>query len=190
MLNRLLSVITLMILFTSTPLCAAMSNWQVVPERSSVNFSLTPLNGETLAGSFDRLQGNIKIDPHEPEKNRAHLVIDTQALSATTHEMQQTLASPQYLNTSTYPHINFHAKQFMYVGNSSYLMRGTVTVRKKQIPITLVMVLDELNKQRANLRGSGLIQGSALSLLTAHHKSSAAASPPNVRVDFSIALVR
>lgn len=189
MLNRVISAIALFIILTSTSLYAATNTWQIVSEKSSVNFSITPLHGTELAGSFDRMYGNIKIDPKIAENNRAHVRIDARTLAAVTHEMQQTLAAAPYLNVSAYPSIRFHAKQFMNVGNSSYLMRGTVTLRNQQIPMTLVMVFDEQTKQRAILRGSGLIQASALNLLPPPQGTTLTAKQ-NVRVDFSIALVR
>ena len=130
-----------LILFTltaalATPTAYAVEYRAVVPQQSAIQFEFRQM-GVPVKGGFKRFATQMRFDPAKPEAASAQVEIDLASIDAGSMEADEESASKLWFNRSVYPKAIFTASQVRALGNNSYEMRGTLTLKGKSRPMVV-----------------------------------------------------
>jgi len=136
---------------------AAVPTWQIVPAESSLTFTGTQ-NGAPASGSFKKFTGDIAFDPNQLKESKVKIIIDISSVTTTYRDFTSTLLTPDWLNAIIFPNATFIASHFNKIGNNKYTAEGSLTLRDKTIPVTVLFDTEELSKTKGRVKGSTTIK--------------------------------
>ena len=140
-------------------LLAAPSSWQIIPAESHLGFTATQ-NGAPVSGEFKTFRGEIVIDPDNIKTGHIEIVVDINSVSASYADLKQTLTTADWFNAKLFPTAVFKASEFKQTGKNSYEAIGTLRIRDKSAPATLVFHAEEPVPEKRVVTGSTSIKRS------------------------------
>jgi polyisoprenoid-binding protein YceI len=123
-----------------------MSDWQLDPYHTQVEFAAKHLGMMTVRGHFTDVTSTAELDPDHLEAMRVEVTI--QAASIKTHHAarDQDLRSPNFLDVDTYPVITFSSTRVEQTGQDEFTVTGDLTIKGITRPVALEMTrLGEFN---------------------------------------------
>jgi polyisoprenoid-binding protein YceI len=123
-----------------------MSDWQLDPYHTQVEFAAKHLGMMTVRGHFTDVTSTAELDPDHLEAMRVEVTI--QAASIKTHHAarDQDLRSPNLLDVATYPPITFTSTRVEQTGQDEFTVTGDLTIKGITRPVALEMTrLGEFN---------------------------------------------
>ena len=131
--------------------------WQINPAESELSFTATQ-NDAPFTGTFKKFSGEIFVDPNNYKASSIHIVVDMTSLSAPYADLISTLQSPDWFDTKMFPKAEFKATQFNKTSDKTYEAIGSLTIRDKTAPVTLIFTAEESPKNHAVVDGHTLIK--------------------------------
>jgi polyisoprenoid-binding protein YceI len=113
-------------------------NWQFDPGHTHIGFTGRHMMVATVRGEFEKFQGTVAFDEHDPSRSTAEIQIE--AASVNTHNTQRDdhFRSADFFDVEHYPYITFKSKRvIMHDGHRGQLI-GDLTIRN----ITREVALD------------------------------------------------
>ena len=93
--------------------------------------------GVPVAGSFQRFDAVIDIDPVNPEKSSANVRIDIGSLTTGNDEADALAIGPEWLDKAGAPYAIFKSLAIRETGKGHYEIKGTLSIRNKERPIVI-----------------------------------------------------
>lgn len=145
------------LLFIPVVSLAAAPAWQIVPADSSIKFTATQ-NGAPAVGEFKKFSGDINFDPAQLDSSKIRIVVDIASLSASYSDLVSTLETTEWFDPKLYPQAIFTSNKFTKTGPNDYKVDGTLTIRDKTIPTTLLFTLVTYTDAKAVAKGTAKIE--------------------------------
>jgi cytochrome b561 len=130
---------------------ASASAWTVDHSKSEIRFSGTH-SGAAFEGAFSDWRAAIHFDPADLAHSSVRVVIAMGSARDGVALHDQTLPQAEWFNVAQYPTAIFRAAQFRALGDDRYEARGLLTLKGKDIPITLPFEL-KIDGNEAEMRG-------------------------------------
>lgn len=140
---------------------AAVTSWKIVQDKSEIAFTATQ-NGSPVSGKFKKFNGDIKFDPVDLKGSSVTIIVDMNSVTTSYADVGNTLKTPDWFDTKSFPEATFKATEFINTSKDSYLANGTLTIRDKVTPIVLTFKLDQYTKTNAHVTGSTMLKRLAL----------------------------
>jgi polyisoprenoid-binding protein YceI len=122
-------VLTFFAALVLTSSAAAQStNWQIDPNHSSAQFSVSHLGVSTVRGAFTKVTGTAKYDPSDLTMTALDASIDASSVDTRVEMRDNDLRSPNFLEVQKYPTITFHSKQVKTAGAGKLQITGDLTI--------------------------------------------------------------
>lgn len=138
---------------------AATSEWQIIPNQSSLSFTAIQ-NGAPVSGQFKTFTGEIMVDPANYKASSVHIVVDMNSISAGYADVKNTLITPDWFNVQMFPKAEFKSTEFNKTGDKTYQAIGTLTIRDKSAPVTLIFTAEETADGMAIVEGNTVLKRS------------------------------
>lgn len=166
----------------------ATPEWKIVPGESKLTFTATQ-NGAPVSGEFKKFAATINFDPTQLNTSQVKVVVDIGSISASYNQLSDTLKGADWFNVKQYPQAIFTATKFTKTGDKTYQADGTLTIRDKTLPVTLMLTQEEYTDSKALFKGSTTIQRTAFGVGQGEWSSTKSVKD-EVRIDFTISAVK
>jgi polyisoprenoid-binding protein YceI len=132
-------VFTLIISLAMAAIAAAQAaTWQIDPNHSAAQFSVSHLGVSTVRGAFTKVSGSAVQDPSDASKDTLDATIDTSSVDTRVEMRDNDLRSPHFLDAQKFPTITFRSKSTKVAGPRKLLITGDLTLHG----VTKEVVLD------------------------------------------------
>lgn len=152
-----MSVLLILLLLIPMLSMAAVSAWQILPDKSSLTFTATQ-NDAPVTGEFKKFTGDINFDLNQLNASNIKIIVDINSISDPYNELSDTLEGADWFNVKLYPQAVFQSTSIVNTGNNAYQAKGTLTIRDKKLPATLNFVVEENKANEGRIKGSTTIQ--------------------------------
>ena len=98
--------------------------------------------GSEVVGSFDRFGATIVFDPDDLENSGILVDIDITSINTGQDSRDETLNSPSFFETATWPSAAFRSDRITASGDGQYEAAGTLTIRDVTKDVVLAFTLD------------------------------------------------
>ena len=139
---------------------AAVPVWKIVPNESSLTFTATQ-NDAPVTGQFKNFTGEINFDPDQLSGNNVKIIVDVGSINDPYNQLSDTLKTSDWFNVKLFPQAVFQSSDFVKTGDKTYQSKGTLTIRGKTIPVTLVFSQEAYTPTKAVIKGSTTIKRTA-----------------------------
>ena len=140
---------------------AAVPEWQMVPEESSITFTGVQ-NNAPATGSFKKFTGDIHLDSNQLKDSHVRIDIDMNSVTTTYSDFTSTLLTPDWFNVKLFPHAIFEGKNFKKIADNKYQVDGTLTVKDKTVPVSITFTSTDLSNAKGRVTGSTTVKRTAL----------------------------
>jgi len=154
-------IFVVVILFFMTVLTyAAVPNWKIVPNESSISFTATQ-NNAPMSGSFKTFSGDIHFDPAQLADSHVKINIALDSVTTSYKEVGDTLKTADWFDISAFPQAVFTADKFKKISDKTFEADGTLTLRDKTVPVVLHFVLEDYSSTHARAKGTVVLKRTA-----------------------------
>lgn len=161
----------------STP--ASPPVWTIKPG-GTLAFSVS--NGATVInGAFSKWRGEISFDPDQPQTADISITIDLASASVSDATQDAMLAGADFLDAAAHPRATFRANSVKRTGANRYAAQGTLSLKGKSRPQSLVFTLSGTGLSR-HVEGHATIDRNAFGVGAGEAARDLA---PEVSVSFS-----
>ncbi len=126
--GKYLTVVSLLIM--SGYAFALVSGWRIA-EGYQIRF-----DGKYAHGSFDKMEGNIRFDPVNPDESRFEVSVDVSSINTGIELKNKHARSDKWFDAEKYPHISFVSKSVSRT-DTGFVVRGELELKgiRKEIAI-------------------------------------------------------
>ena len=167
---------------------AAVPAWEIVPNESSLSFTATQ-NDAPVTGQFKKFTGEINFDPNQLSANNVKIIVDVGSITDAYNQLSDTLKTPDWFNTKLFPQAVFQSSDFVKTGDKTYQSKGTLTMRGKTLPVTLVFTQEEYTPTKAVIKGSTTIKRTAFGVGQGEWADTKAVKD-DVQINFKITAIK
>jgi polyisoprenoid-binding protein YceI len=121
-------------------------NWEVDPDHSSIEFSVTHLMINRIKGVFEHFLANMSFDPNDLTTIVIQSSIETNSITTRQPQRDEQLKSDDFLHVAKYPYITFQSICCALVGEREYDLTGNLTLHGITKPVTFHTTFGGLNK--------------------------------------------
>jgi polyisoprenoid-binding protein YceI len=114
-----------------------MSDWQLDPYHTQVEFSAKHLGMMTVRGHFADVSATGDIDPDHPEASSVQVTIRTDSIRTNHEARDNDLRSANFLDVEHFPVITFVSTSVEPDGQDRYKVHGDLTIKGITHPVTL-----------------------------------------------------
>lgn len=104
------------------------AEYEIVPEHSSVLFSIKHMMMTSLKGEFDKFSGNVTYDPNDLTASKLELTIDAASVSTHDAKRDKQFKSADLLNVAEFPVIRFKSTRIERSPGSMFIT-GDLTIK-------------------------------------------------------------
>jgi polyisoprenoid-binding protein YceI len=180
-------IISFIVILIPTFANADITAWQIVPGESSITFTASQNNAPVM-GEFKNFKGTINFDPNQLDKSSVRIIIDTNSVYTSDPDISSNLITADWLSVKIFPQAIFTANKFIKTGNNAYQANGTLTIRDKTLPVTVLFILDQYTPTNAHAKGMVILKRNDFGVGQGDW-SSADVVKNEVQVNFKIAAV-
>lgn len=162
--------------------------WQIVPNESSITFTGVQ-NNAPATGKFNKFTGLIQFDSQQLLKSKVRIVIDMSSVSTGYSDLTTTLMTNDWFNVRAFPQAIFEASQFKKINSNKYHATGTLTIRDKTIPVTLLFEAKELSSIKYLVQGSTILKRTLFGIGQGEWRETDTVKD-NVQVNFIITAIK
>lgn len=134
---RLKSNLSYLVLACCTWGAYAAPQWNMIANESQLTFTATQ-NGSPVSGEFKNFTANLHVDVNNLQESSIDIVIDMNSVNASYGEVKSTLLTSDWFNVKMFPKAEFKATEFNKTGDNAYEAKGTLTIKDKSVPVTLM----------------------------------------------------
>jgi polyisoprenoid-binding protein YceI len=133
--------------------------WRFDPAHTRLGFSTRHAMVTKVRGSFNDVEGVIKIDPDDPTASTVNVTIKVASIDTRNPQRDEHLRTNDFFDAPHYPEITFVSKRIDQVEENSFIVSGDLTIRgvTKEIAIPLEFIgveRDPMGNLRAGFEGS------------------------------------
>lgn len=150
-------VITLLLLLVPIIAKAAVPQWQIIPNESSITFKGTQ-NNAPVSGKFNKFTGEIAFDPNQLSASKVRIVVDMNSVSTSYSDFTSALLTSDWFHVKLFPEAIFEANYFTKIGENKYEADGNMTIRDKTVPVKLTFTGEALSKTKGRVKGSIILK--------------------------------
>jgi polyisoprenoid-binding protein YceI len=114
-----------------------MSDWQLDPYHTQVEFTAKHLGMMTVRGHFADVSATGDIDPDHPESSSVEVIIRTDSIRTNNEARDNDLRSSNFLEAAQFPVITFMSTSVEPAGADSYTVSGDLTIKGNTRPVLL-----------------------------------------------------
>jgi polyisoprenoid-binding protein YceI len=114
-----------------------MSDWQLDPYHTQVEFSAKHLGMMTVRGHFADVSATGDIDPDHPESSSVEVIIRTDSIRTNNEARDNDLRSSNFLGVQQFPIITFMSTSVEPAGPDGYTVTGDLTIKGNTRPVLL-----------------------------------------------------
>lgn len=103
--------------------------------KSTIGFIMKQMSVPTN-GSFKKFSGNVTLNPAKAEAGKVDITIDTTSVSLPTAEANDDVKKAEWFNTAKFPTARFVSTHIKGLGNNSYQVDGTLTLKGTTKPVS------------------------------------------------------
>jgi polyisoprenoid-binding protein YceI len=126
-----------------------MSNWELDPAHSQIEFSVRHMMVTTVRGQFRKFTVAIDFDEENPATSTVEAHIDASSIDTGMEPRDAHLRSVDFLDAATYPSIEFHSTNIDRAGDG-FSIAGELTIHGETRPVKLEA---EIGGVVANMQG-------------------------------------
>lgn len=143
------------IVFLMLPLVAvaAVQNWKIVPDQSSLTFTGIQ-NNAPVSGKFKTFSGDIHFNPADLNASSVRIVVNTDSVTMAYQEIADALKTVDWFDVTKYPQAVFESKKFSKTGENAYRSNGILIIRNKTVPISINFKVKQLANDKVEITGS------------------------------------
>jgi polyisoprenoid-binding protein YceI len=132
--------------------------WVFDTVHSGLEFSARHAMIATVRGRFKIFEGTLTLDPGDPSRSSAEVVIDPASIETGNEQRDAHLRSPDFLDVERFPKITFTSKRIEQKGGDDFTVWGDLTIRdvtrEIELPVTFNgSTVDPVGNQRAGFDG-------------------------------------
>lgn len=113
---------------TLAPAAQAAVYTQVLPDRSSIEFSYSQM-GVPMDGRFRRFSSQLSFDPAQPAAAKVAIDVDLASIDTGAPELDTEAGGPDWFNLKSFPTARFLATGVKPLGASRYSVAGKLTIK-------------------------------------------------------------
>ena len=132
--KRLLTALVLAT--TLAPSAHAVVYTQVLPEKSSIEFSYSQM-GVPMDGRFRKFSSQLSFDPAQPAAAKVALDVDLASIDTGTPELDTEAAGKDWFNLKSFPTARFVATGVKPLGGNRYSVAGKLTIKGRSKDIVV-----------------------------------------------------
>jgi len=116
---------------------AEIATYAIDPTHTFVTFEAKHFGTSTLRGRFDKKEGTVSFDK-AGKTGKAEITLDTSSVSTGVGPLDGHLKSKDFFNAAEFPTAKFVGNKFTFNGDKVSAVEGTLTMRGKTQPVTLI----------------------------------------------------
>ncbi|MEC0123287.1 YceI family protein [Paenibacillus pabuli] len=121
-------------------------HWEVDPDHSSVEFSVTHLMINKIKGVFENFEAILSFDPNDVTTMGIQASIDASSITTRQQQRDEHLRSEDFFHAAKYPAITFQSTSCVLAGERQYELTGNLTLHGVTKPVTFYTVFEGLNQ--------------------------------------------
>src|SRR5271168_1260820 len=114
---------------STAPTAASAVTYTIDPAHSGVGFKIRHFMIAYIRGGFSGVTGDVVFDPANPANTKINASIDAASLHTHDERRDAHVKGADFLDTATYPTINFVSKNVTPDGKNSWKVLGDLTLR-------------------------------------------------------------
>ena len=139
-----------------------MSNWNIDPTHSEIQFKVKHLVISTVTGNFNSFEGSLEKTEDGFENAKVSFKADINSIDTNNADRDAHLKSDDFFNAEEYPEMTFESTSFTSTGENTYEMKGNLTIRDitKEVALTVThggTVTDPYGQTKAGFEITGKI---------------------------------
>lgn len=153
--RTLIALSLFIVAFAAAPLTAHATSWDVVRGDSRIGFSGTHA-GAPFQGTFKTWSAEITFDPEALDQAKATVTVDLASAETGNTTYDKSLPSGDWFNTGSSATATYTTDTIARGEGGSYVADGTLSLRGKQVPVTLTFDL-AISGDTATMTGKSTI---------------------------------
>jgi polyisoprenoid-binding protein YceI len=113
-----------------------MSNWELDPAHSQIEFAVKHMMVTTVRGQFRKFALTVDFDEANPERSKVEAHIDASSIDTGMEARDAHLRSADFFDATVYPELVFRSAHIERDGEG-YRITGDLTIRGETRPVTL-----------------------------------------------------
>lgn len=142
---------------------AVVPTWKIVPMGSAITFTAVQ-NGGPVNGSFQKFTGDIQGEPTDLKDSRVKITVDIASVKTAYGNVESTLKTPDWFDSSHFPQAVFTADSFTSTGKNTYTANGNLTIRDKTVPVVLKFVMKDYSAKQFDVVGTTTLKRTAFGI--------------------------
>ena len=141
----------------SIPARAAVPNYQLVKDQSTLQFTATQ-NGSPVKGRFTNFTTDIQFDAAQLNQSHINVTVDMASAAVADEDIAKYIKLPDWLSATAFPQAVFRSTQITAVAKSNhYQAAGLLTLRGKTVPAILDFELTPIDAQTTTAKGNVIL---------------------------------
>lgn len=133
--------------------------WLIDKTKSSLTFVATQ-NNAPVKGHFKTFTADIQFDETNLKDSRIKVLVDINSISTSYPELTSTLLSSEWFNPKRFPKAIFTATNITETGKHQYTADGSLTIKDKSSPISLMFSANLPEPDAAEVTGKTTVKRS------------------------------
>jgi polyisoprenoid-binding protein YceI len=117
-------------------------SWKVVPDRSSIEFSIQHLKVSTVRGRFESFEGTLVMNEEDPKASSVEGSVDVSSVKTGVSPRDNSLRSSGFFDADRFPNMTFRSTRIGPLEGEVFKVYGELTIRD----VTREVVFDVANK--------------------------------------------
>jgi polyisoprenoid-binding protein YceI len=114
-----------------------MSQWNIDPTHSRVEFSVKHMVVSTVRGNFDKFESKLEFDPANPGAASVEATIYADSINTGAADRDAHLRSADFFDVENFPVLTFKSTSVELDGDTVAKVHGDLTIRDVTKPVTL-----------------------------------------------------
>lgn len=141
----------------------SLSQWAIIPSESTLGFTATQ-NNAPVNGAFKNFTGLISADPAHYQDSTIDIVVDISSINTSYAEVTSIILSSDWFNAKDFPKAEFKSTKITKKDDKFYEALGTLTIKNKSVPVTLIFTVKESPKNHLLIEGNAVVKRTAFGI--------------------------
>lgn len=112
-------------------------DYTIDPAHTRIGFQARHAMVTKVRGQFLDFEGGVHLDPSNPDKSSAHLIIQAKSLTTGNEQRDEHLRSNDFFAMDQYPEIKFNSTKVEKIDDENLRLTGDLTIRGVTRPVTV-----------------------------------------------------
>ena len=141
------------------------TKWVLDPTHSELHFKVKHLMISTVTGQFNKFSATVETEGNDFSTARVHFTADVSSVSTNNEQRDAHLKNGDFFDTDNHPQLIFDGDRLEKINEEEYKLYGTLTIRGKSNPVTLLVeyggtTIDPWGNTRSGFSVNGKIKRS------------------------------